>query len=115
MAVEMPFVRIVLKFAEAQEAFLRHREFISPSGETFSALNEWLRRYPPSDIYSLFGLSSASGQEASATERTVGLDRFFCIVLETDVGEVESQLRELNGMPFLEEAYVERPTELAWE
>ena len=108
-------MRIVLKFAEGKETFLRHGEFISPSGETFSALNEWHGRNPASDIYSLFGLSPAPGQEASSTEKTLGLDRFFCIVLETDVGEVESQLRELNGMPFLEEAYVERPTELAWE
>ena len=115
MAVGMSLVRLVLKFAEGQEAFLGDGEFISPSGETFFALNEWLRRYPPTEIYSVFGVSSASGQEASGTEKTLGLDRFFCIVLETDVGDVESQLRELNGMPFLEEAYVERPTELASE
>ena len=106
-------IRFVLKFAEGQEIFLKEGEFFSPKGETFSLLNEWLRQYPPSEIYPLWGLSSASGQEVSVTEKNLGLDRFFCVVLEADGDKIESHLRELNRLPFLEEAYVEGPTELA--
>jgi hypothetical protein len=113
MAGRKSSVRFVVKFAEGKQAALRHGEFISSRGEDFSALNEWLRRYRPSEIFSLFAVSPASEQEASVMERDLGLDRFFCIVLETEVRDVESRLGELNGLPFLEEAYVEAPTQLA--
>jgi hypothetical protein len=105
--------RIVVKFAAGHEALLSGGEFISPGGEPYRALNEWLRHHQPSKVYPLFGLSSAAGPERSATERDLGLDRFYCVVLEADVDEAETALRELTDMPFVEEAYIEVRTEPA--
>lgn len=109
--MKKPFVRFVLKFAEGQQVFLQNGRFLSKEGEV-SRINEWLERYPPSDVFPLFDLSSP-GQEPSATEKSLGLDRFFCVVLEAEREEVESRLHELNRLPFLEEAYIEEPTDLA--
>ncbi len=113
MGMRKPFVRFVIKFAERTRAFLEHGAFSSTEGKDLSSINEWLRRYPPSELFSLFGVPASPGQEPSVTEESFGLDRFFCVVLEANVDEAASRLSELNRMPFLEEAYVEEPTELA--
>ena len=108
-----PFVRFVIKFTEGTRAFLQHGAFSSAEGKDLSSLNEWLRRYPPGELFSLFDVSASPGQQLSDAERSFGLDRFFCVVLEANVEEAASRLSELNRMPFLEEAYIEEPTELA--
>ena len=84
-------MRFVLKFAEGQLVFLKDGKFFTREGRIFSLINEWLSQYQPSEIYPLFDLSYSSGQEPSVTEKSLGLDRFFCVVLEADGDEVESR------------------------
>ncbi len=106
MINKKPHVKFVLKFAQGQRVSLQNERFVSQQGDV-SQVNEWLERHPPARVYPLF--DSAPGQESS--ERSLGLDRFFCIVLDAEGDEVESRLRGLNRLPFLEEVYIEAPAE----
>ena len=107
----MAAVRFVLKFAEGHQVSLRHGRFFPGEGEV-SRINKLIERYGPIDVYPLFDLST-SGHENSATEKSLGLDRFFCIVMEAERDEIGNLLLKLKQLACIAEAYIEERTDLA--
>ena len=108
-------VRFVIKFAEGCGAFLSRGRFGSSTGYDFTELNGWLADQTPREAFSLFDVPASSKQNSSSLETDLGLDRFFCIILEANSDEVSSRLFELQNMPFIEEAYVEGRTDISVE
>ncbi len=108
----MAAVRLVLKFAAGQDAVLENGEFVSGRGERLSALNSWLKAHRPIDVRPVFDPATADGN-TRATERALGLDRYYRLDFDGEPEEIEAQAAELSRLDFVEEAYVEGPAELA--
>ena len=103
--------RFVVKFTDAIEVRVLDKRFVSGK-DLISPLYEVLAKTPPVDVFPVFGMNRG-GSEISASEKGLGLDRYFCIVLEIHANAIEKLLDDLRSLPFVEDAYIETETELA--
>ena len=105
--------RVVVKFATGRRVAFRDRVFVSSTEENLSPLNDLLRQESDAEVYSLFGPSAEGDQQSFGEEQVPDLSRYYGIALG-DADRAERLANELAELPFVEEAYVEPPTTLAF-
>ena len=107
-----PDVRIVIEFREGVGVFLRNGRFASNSGQDVAQLNELLRHQAPGEVYSLFGISPQGRSDAPRQKEVADLERFYGIAVK-DAETSRQQLKVLQSLAIVKEAYLEGPTERA--
>lgn len=106
-----PTVKIVLKLSQGQPIILKEGMFVSLEALDLSFLNNCLTREPDIAVYPLFGLSAANQEQPSPGEEPLDLSRYYGLELKDPLA-AETLVSQLNGMSFVEEAYVEPRTGL---
>ncbi len=102
-------VRIVVKFMINTNVCLESAGRFTTSGnEDVTTLNTLLNQKRITSVYPLF--TSVSNETPEDQKRE--LQRYIGIDLE-DTEAAESLVRDLEQLPFVEQAYIEPPTELA--